>query len=104
MTTGTVLRPIGPGDYEHVIVRLDDWWGGRAVAPMLPRLFFGRAAALGCSSITCVTSAANAGSRAFHAAMGFGERRVDDDDGRGEARMVLRRAVAPAHSSQAAGR
>lgn len=35
----TALRPLGPGDYEHVIARLDAWWG-REVAPMLPRLFF----------------------------------------------------------------
>src|SRR5262245_11278182 len=35
------LRPIGPGDYDHVIARLDDWWGfGRHISPMLPRLFF----------------------------------------------------------------
>ncbi len=35
-----VLRPVGDGDYAYVAARLDDWWGGRGVAPMLPRLFF----------------------------------------------------------------
>lgn len=37
---GFRLRRPGAGDYEHVIAGLDDWWGGRSVAPMLPRLFF----------------------------------------------------------------
>lgn len=34
------LREVEPGDYEHIVVRVDDWWGGRSMAPMLPRLFF----------------------------------------------------------------
>lgn len=38
--TAIALRGVEPGDYEHVIARLDLWWGGRKVAPMLPRLFF----------------------------------------------------------------
>ena len=135
---------------DGLIVRLDDWWGGRHVAPMLPRVFFDhfpgttavadrdgtpvgfvcgfvsqrepevaylhfvgvdpeergrglgrrmyewffeRVASLGCTTVTCVTSPANEGSRAFHRAMGFDERRVDDYDGRGEARMVMTRRI-----------
>ncbi|HTN80234.1 MAG TPA: GNAT family N-acetyltransferase, partial [Acidimicrobiales bacterium] len=35
-----VLRPVQPGDYEHVIPRLDVWWGGRKMTALLPRLFF----------------------------------------------------------------
>jgi GNAT superfamily N-acetyltransferase len=34
------LRPIRPSDYRPVISVIDDWWGGRHVADMLPRLFF----------------------------------------------------------------
>lgn len=34
------LREVEPGDDEHVVVRVDDRWGGRSMAPMLPRLFF----------------------------------------------------------------
>ena len=34
------LREPAPGDYEYLIGRVDDWWGGRSMAPMLPRLFF----------------------------------------------------------------
>jgi GNAT superfamily N-acetyltransferase/SAM-dependent methyltransferase len=34
------LRAVRDGDYEFVIARVDDWWGGRSMAPMLPRLFF----------------------------------------------------------------
>jgi SAM-dependent methyltransferase len=35
-----VLRRVRDGDYEYVIARLDEWWGGRHMVPMLPRLFF----------------------------------------------------------------
>jgi SAM-dependent methyltransferase/GNAT superfamily N-acetyltransferase len=146
------LRPIEAGDYEHVIRRVDEWWGGRSMVPMLPRLFFThfdqtsivaadpgdgrpvgflcgfrsqtdpviayihfvgvdpdwrgaglgrslyewffeRVLALGCGRVECVTSPINTGSRAFHAAMGFSERIVDDHDGRGEARVVLSRPL-----------
>jgi ribosomal protein S18 acetylase RimI-like enzyme len=29
-----------PADYGRVISRINAWWGGREMAPMLPRLFF----------------------------------------------------------------
>src|SRR3954447_15371767 len=35
-----VLRRVRDGDYEYVIARLDEWWGGRHMVPVLPRLFF----------------------------------------------------------------
>src|SRR5262245_60821280 len=35
-----VLRRVREADYEYVISRLDEWWGGRDMVPMLPRLFF----------------------------------------------------------------
>jgi ribosomal protein S18 acetylase RimI-like enzyme len=35
-----VLRALAVGDYAHVIERVDEWWGGRPMADMLPRLFF----------------------------------------------------------------
>jgi ribosomal protein S18 acetylase RimI-like enzyme len=34
------LRRLREDDYPYVITRLDDWWGGRHVTAMLPRLFF----------------------------------------------------------------
>ena len=34
-----VLRPIESGDYEYVIARVDEWWGGRRMAALLPSLF-----------------------------------------------------------------
>jgi ribosomal protein S18 acetylase RimI-like enzyme len=34
------LRNITPDDYAPIIAVLDDWWGGRQVSDMLPRLFF----------------------------------------------------------------
>lgn len=39
-SAGFELRRVNDGDYEYVIARLDEWWGGRSVAAMLPRLFF----------------------------------------------------------------
>jgi ribosomal protein S18 acetylase RimI-like enzyme len=142
------LREVASGDYEYLIGRVDDWWGGRSMAPMLPRLFFdhfpattriacdaddgatlgfvcgfvsqadprvayihfvgvdpaargrdvgrtlyrwfaAQARARGCTSIACVTSPVNTGSRAFHAAMGFSAKTVENYDGRGEDRVVF---------------
>jgi ribosomal protein S18 acetylase RimI-like enzyme len=34
------IRHAEPGDYGFVIRVIDDWWGGRAMAAMLPKLFF----------------------------------------------------------------
>lgn len=34
------LRPLRPSDHATVITVIDDWWGGRQMADMLPRLFF----------------------------------------------------------------
>jgi len=34
------IRPIRLSDYRPVISVIDDWWGGRHMADMLPRLFF----------------------------------------------------------------
>ena len=36
----TELRQAEPADHARVIERIDDWWGGRPMAAMLPRLFF----------------------------------------------------------------
>ena len=35
-----VFRPIDPADYDRLIGRIDEWWGGRQVHGKLPRLFF----------------------------------------------------------------
>jgi predicted GNAT superfamily acetyltransferase len=34
------IRHAEPADYATVIGVVDDWWGGRRMAPMLPKLFF----------------------------------------------------------------
>ena len=34
------VRHAEPADYGRVIARINTWWGGRDMAPMLPRLFF----------------------------------------------------------------
>ena len=40
MSTGLLLRHAEPDDHARVIAVIDDWWGGRPMAAMLPRLFF----------------------------------------------------------------
>ncbi len=40
MTPIIIFRPAQPGDYAPIIAVLDAWWGGRAMAAMLPKLFF----------------------------------------------------------------
>jgi ribosomal protein S18 acetylase RimI-like enzyme len=35
-----VIRHAEPDDYGRVISVIDDWWDGRAMAAMLPKLFF----------------------------------------------------------------
>ena len=40
-TISTVdIRHAKPSDYGRVIGRINVWWGGREMAPMLPKLFF----------------------------------------------------------------
>jgi ribosomal protein S18 acetylase RimI-like enzyme len=34
------IRNAEPDDYARVIAVVDDWWGGRRMAAMLPKLFF----------------------------------------------------------------
>jgi GNAT superfamily N-acetyltransferase len=34
------IRNITPSDYQSVISVVDDWWGGRNMSSMLPKLFF----------------------------------------------------------------
>jgi ribosomal protein S18 acetylase RimI-like enzyme len=38
--SGIAIRHAKPSDYGRVIGRVNVWWGGREMAPMLPRLFF----------------------------------------------------------------
>jgi predicted GNAT superfamily acetyltransferase len=37
---GLAVRHAEPFDYGTVIARIDEWWGGREMAAMLPKLFF----------------------------------------------------------------
>lgn len=34
------IRGLEPGDYTAIAATLDEWWGGRSMLDMLPRLFF----------------------------------------------------------------
>jgi ribosomal protein S18 acetylase RimI-like enzyme len=34
------IRHLEPADYGRVIAVVDEWWGGRQMAAMLPKLFF----------------------------------------------------------------
>ena len=36
----THIRHASPADYGRVIQHVNAWWGGREMAPMLPKLFF----------------------------------------------------------------
>jgi ribosomal protein S18 acetylase RimI-like enzyme len=36
----THIRHANPSDYGRVIQHVNAWWGGREMAPMLPKLFF----------------------------------------------------------------
>ena len=37
---GVEIRHAEPSDYGRVVSVVDDWWGGRSMAAMLPKLFF----------------------------------------------------------------
>ena len=143
------IRHAEPDDYAQAIAVVDEWWGGREMAAMLPKLFFvhfrdtsfvaeedgaltgflcgfrsqtyddeayvhfvgvdpeQRASGLGRALyerffaaiaprrvVRAVTSPLNEGSVAFHRALGFQIERVDDDyDGRGQARVLLRKQL-----------
>ena len=40
VTAEARIRSLRSSDFAPVIAVIDDWWGGRAMARMLPRLFF----------------------------------------------------------------
>jgi len=40
MENSVKIRNVCPSDYSFVIGVLDEWWGGRQMSHMLPRLFF----------------------------------------------------------------
>ena len=40
MLPGVTVRHLRPSDHAAVLTVIDDWWGGRRMADMLPRLFF----------------------------------------------------------------
>ena len=40
VTAEARIRPLRSSDFAPVIAVIDEWWGGRPMARMLPRLFF----------------------------------------------------------------
>jgi hypothetical protein len=40
MESAFKIRHISPTDYNSIISVLDEWWGGRPMSTMLPKLFF----------------------------------------------------------------
>ena len=40
METSVTIRHADPADYDPIINRVDEWWSGRPMTAMLPRLFF----------------------------------------------------------------
>ena len=40
MAKRIAVRGAGPADYDRIAPLVDEWWGGRAMIDMLPRLFF----------------------------------------------------------------
>lgn len=40
LVSAVAIRHAKPSDYGRVIGRVNVWWGGRDMAPMLPKLFF----------------------------------------------------------------
>ncbi len=40
MTTPTAIRTLEVSDYRFIVSIVDDWWGGRPMRALLPRLFF----------------------------------------------------------------
>jgi hypothetical protein len=34
------VRHLEEGDYDPIIAVIDDWWGGRHMAHLLPKIFF----------------------------------------------------------------
>jgi ribosomal protein S18 acetylase RimI-like enzyme len=34
------VRPANPNDYDPIITVMDDWWAGRRMTSMMPKLFF----------------------------------------------------------------
>jgi ribosomal protein S18 acetylase RimI-like enzyme len=145
------IRHAQPGDHARVSPQLDEWWGGRPMRAMLPRLFFehfrdtsfvaeesgelvgflcgflsqtypdqayvhfigvrpeqrggglgselyerffAAVRAAGREVVRCITSPRNESSIAFHRRLGFEiEAEVDDYDGAGEARVLLRKRL-----------
>ncbi|GAA3376366.1 GNAT family N-acetyltransferase [Streptomyces sannanensis] len=90
--------------YIH-FVGVDPRLRGQGAARRLYTTFFKHAAAAGRKEVRAITSTGNAGSVAFHRAMGFtleeGDREVDglpvhsDYDGPGQDRVCFRRMIVP---------
>lgn len=40
MMSEVVIRQVEQHDYPSIISVVDEWWGGRPMAAMLPKLFF----------------------------------------------------------------
>jgi ribosomal protein S18 acetylase RimI-like enzyme len=91
-TVGFVCGFISQSDPELAYIHfvgVDPDVRGAGIGRTLYQWFLDQASAKGCTRVTCVTAPQNSGSRAFHAAMGFTERWVEDYDGHGDPRIVF---------------
>jgi ribosomal protein S18 acetylase RimI-like enzyme len=79
--------------YVHFVGVRPDHRGGGLGRELYER-FFAAARAAGRDVVRCVTGPVNTGSIAFHRQLGFEiEAEVDDYDGAGEARVLLRKSL-----------
>ena len=73
------IRPLLPSDFAPVSAVVDEWWGGRSMARMLPRLFFDHMVAALMSYENCMSEATTQYRRRGEAAaMAWRQHLLDD--------------------------
>ncbi len=85
-------EPVRTG-YVHLVGIHPDF-RRRGVGRLLYAAFTDACRSAGCQRIKAITTLGNEGSRAFHLALGWDEREVDDYAGRGRKRLVFTKDVA----------
>jgi GNAT superfamily N-acetyltransferase len=85
-------EPVRTG-YVHLVGIHPDF-RRRGVGRLLYATFIDSCRTAGCQRIKAITTLGNDGSRAFHLALGWDEREVDDYAGQGRKRLVFTKDVA----------